>query len=94
MVTLLGRRKYEFLDRVISLALPRIRDFRGISRTAFDGKGNYSLGLRDQSVFPELEFGQIDRVRGMQIVISTSAQTDPEGFRLLELMGMPFIRQG
>jgi large subunit ribosomal protein L5 len=94
MVTLRGRRMYEFLDRVISLALPRIRDFRGISRTAFDGKGNYSLGLRDQSVFPELEFGQIDRVRGMQIVISTSAQTDPEGFRLLELMGMPFIRQG
>ena len=94
MVTLRGRRMYEFLDRVMSLALPRIRDFRGVSRTAFDGKGNYSLGLRDQSVFPEIEFGQIDRVRGMQIVISTTAETDPEGFRLLELMGMPFARQG
>lgn len=94
MVTLRGRRMYEFLDRVMSLALPRIRDFRGVSRTAFDGKGNYSLGLRDQSVFPEIEFGQIDRVRGMQIVISTTAQTDPEGFKLLELLGMPFARQG
>jgi len=94
MVTLRGRRMYEFLDRVLSLALPRIRDFRGVSRTAFDGKGNYSLGLRDQSVFPEIEFSQIDRVRGMQIVITTTAQTDPEGFRLLELMGMPFVRQG
>ena len=94
MVTLRGRRMYEFLDRVLSLALPRIRDFRGVSRTAFDGKGNYSLGMNDQSVFPEIEFGQIDRVRGMQIVITTSAQTDPEGFRLLELMGMPFARQG
>ena len=85
---------YEFLDRLISMALPRIRDFRGVSRTAFDGNGNYSLGLREQIMFPEIDYASIDRVRGMQIVITTSAQSDPEGFRLLELMGMPFAREG
>jgi len=85
---------YEFLDRMISMALPRIRDFRGVSRTAFDGNGNYSLGLREQIMFPEIDYGSIDRVRGMQVVITTSAKTDPEGFRLLELMGMPFAREG
>jgi large subunit ribosomal protein L5 len=94
MVTLRGRRMYEFLDRMISMALPRIRDFRGVSRTAFDGNGNYSLGLREQIMFPEIDYGSIDRVRGMQVVITTSAKTDPEGFRLLELMGMPFAREG
>jgi large subunit ribosomal protein L5 len=94
MVTLRGRRMYEFLDRMISMALPRIRDFRGVSRTAFDGNGNYSLGLREQIMFPEIDYGSIDRVRGMQVVITTSAQTDPEGFRLLELMGMPFAKEG
>lgn len=94
MVTLRGRRMYEFLDRLISMALPRIRDFRGVSRTAFDGNGNYSLGLREQIMFPEIDYASIDRVRGMQIVITTSAQSDPEGFRLLELMGMPFAREG
>ena len=94
MVTLRGRRMYEFLDRVISMALPRIRDFRGVSRKAFDGNGNYSLGLREQIMFPEIDYGTIDRVRGMQIVITTSAHSDPEGFRLLELMGMPFAREG
>jgi large subunit ribosomal protein L5 len=78
----------------ISMALPRIRDFRGVSRTAFDGNGNYSLGLREQIMFPEIDYASIDRVRGMQIVITTSAQSDPEGFRLLELMGMPFAREG
>lgn len=93
-VTLRGRRMYEFLDRMISMALPRIRDFRGVSRTAFDGNGNYSLGLREQIMFPEIDYGSIDRIRGMQIVITTTAQTDPEGFRLLELMGMPFAREG
>ena len=93
-VTLRGRRMYEFLDRMISMALPRIRDFRGVSRTAFDGNGNYSLGLREQIMFPEIDYGSIDRIRGMQVVITTSAQTDPEGFRLLELMGMPFAREG
>jgi large subunit ribosomal protein L5 len=94
MVTLRGRRMYEFVDRMISMALPRIRDFRGISRTAFDGNGNYSLGLREQIMFPEIDYGSVDKVRGMQIVITTSAKTDPEGFRLLELLGMPFAREG
>jgi len=94
MVTLRGRRMYEFLDRLISMALPRIRDFRGVSRTAFDGNGNYSLGLREQIMFPEIDYGSIDRIRGMQVVITTSAHSDPEGFRLLELMGMPFAREG
>jgi len=94
MVTLRGRRMYEFVDRMISMALPRIRDFRGVSRTAFDGNGNYSLGLREQIMFPEIDYASVDRVRGMQITITTSARTDPEGFRLLELMGMPFAREG
>ena len=92
MVTLRGRRMYEFLDRLISMALPRIRDFRGVPRTSFDGNGNFSLGLREQLVFPEIDYGTVDRVRGLQVVIVTSARTDPEGFRLLELMGMPFAR--
>jgi large subunit ribosomal protein L5 len=94
MVTLRGRRMYEFLDRLISVALPRIRDFRGVSRTSFDGKGNYSLGLREQMMFPEIDYGTIDKVRGLQVVIATTAKTDPEAFRLLELMGMPFARDG
>jgi large subunit ribosomal protein L5 len=93
MVTMRGRRMYEFLDRMISMALPRIRDFRGVSRTAFDGNGNYALGLREQIMFPEIDYGSIDRIRGMQITITTSARTDPEGFRLLELMGLPFARE-
>jgi len=94
MVTLRGRKMYEFVDRMISMALPRIRDFRGVSRTAFDGNGNYSLGLREQIMFPEIDYASVDRVRGLQITITTSARTDPEGFRLLELMGMPFAREG
>ncbi len=94
MVTLRGHRMYEFLDRMISMALPRIRDFRGVSRTSFDGKGNYSLGLREQIMFPEIDYGTVDRVRGLQVTITTSAANDPEGFRLLELMGMPFAREG
>ena len=94
MVTLRGRRMYEFLDRLLNVTLPRIRDFRGVPRTAFDGRGNYSLGLREQSIFPELEYGSIDRPRGMQVVIGTTARTDQEGFRLLELIGMPFAREG
>jgi large subunit ribosomal protein L5 len=92
MVTLRSRRMYEFLDRLINVALPRIRDFRGVSRTAFDGMGNYSLGLRGQDIFPELEYGSIDRVRGLQVTITTTARNDREGFRLLELMGLPFAR--
>lgn len=94
MVTLRGRRMYEFLDRMISMALPRIRDFRGVPRTSFDGKGNYSLGLREQIMFPEIDYGTVDKVRGLQVTITTSAESDPEGFRLLELMGMPFAREG
>ncbi|MCY4582793.1 MAG: 50S ribosomal protein L5 [Chloroflexi bacterium] len=92
MVTLRGRRMYEFLDRMISTALPRIRDFRGVPRDSFDGRGNYALGFREQIVFPEIDYGSVDRVRGFQVVITTSARTDAEGFRLLELMGMPFAR--
>ena len=94
MVTLRGRRMYEFLDRLLNLALPRIRDFRGTPRAAFDGKGNYSMGLREQAIFPELEYGSIDRARGMQVTITTTAGSDREGFRLLELLGMPFAREG
>jgi large subunit ribosomal protein L5 len=89
-VTLRGRRMWEFLDRLISSALPRLRDFRGVSRKAFDGRGNYSLGLREQIIFPEIEYNTIDKIRGLQIVIVTSAHTDLEGIRLLESLGMPF----
>ena len=92
MVTLRGKRMYDFLDRMISTALPRIRDFRGVPRDSFDGRGNYSLGFREQIVFPEIDYGSVDRARGFQVVIATSARTDAEGFRLLELMGMPFAR--
>ncbi len=92
MVTLRGSRMYFFLDRFFNASLPRIRDFRGVSRTSFDGRGNYTLGLRDQMLFPDLEYGQIDKMRGMQITISTSARSNQEALRLLELLGMPFTR--
>ena len=91
-VTLRGRRMYEFLDRLISSALPRIRDFRGISRSSFDGRGNFALGIREQVIFPEIDYNSIDRIRGLQVVICTTAPTDAEGLRFLELMGMPFVR--
>jgi large subunit ribosomal protein L5 len=91
-VTVRGDRMWEFLDRLLSTALPRIRDFRGVSRNAFDGRGNFSLGVREQLIFPEIEYDKIDRVRGMQINIVTSARNDEEGARLLELLGMPFTR--
>ncbi|MBM4417942.1 MAG: 50S ribosomal protein L5 [Chloroflexi bacterium] len=90
MVTLRGERMYDFVDKLISVALPRVRDFQGVSANAFDGRGNYSLGLREQLVFPEIDYDSIDRVRGMQVTISTSARTDEEGRRLLQLLGMPF----
>src|SRR5947209_9868185 len=90
MVTLRGDRMWEFLDRFISLALPRIRDFTGLSDRGFDGRGDYSIGLREQLVFPEIDYDKIDRVRGMQVTIVTSATTDREGKRLLQLLGMPF----
>ncbi len=91
-VTLRGSRMWQFYDRFVSITLPRVRDFRGISRTAFDGRGNYSLGMRDQSTFPEIDYNEIDRMRGMQITFVTTARTDEEGRRLLELLGMPFAR--
>ncbi len=93
-VTLRGRRMYEFLDRFMSIALPRVRDFRGLPRSSFDGQGNYSVGLREQVVFPEVDYNQIDRIRGLQVTVTTTAWSDQEGFRLLELLGMPFAREG
>lgn len=92
-LTLRGVRMWEFLDRLMNAALPRVRDFRGVSDEAFDGRGNYSLGLTEQLIFPELNFDDVDRVRGLQINIVTSARTDAEGKRLLELLGMPFVRK-
>ena len=90
-VTLRGYRMWQFFDRFVNITLPRTRDFRGISRTAFDGRGNYSLGMRDQSTFPEIDYNEIDRMRGLQVTIVTTARTDEEGRRLLELLGMPFM---
>jgi len=90
MVTLRSDRMYAFLDRLINLALPRIRDFRGISPKSFDGRGNYNLGLREQLIFPEIEYDRIDQIRGMDISIVTTANTDEEGRALLKEMGMPF----
>lgn len=89
-VTLRGDRMYEFLHRLISIALPRIRDFRGVSPASFDGRGNYSLGLREQLVFPEIDYDKIDKVRGLMVTIATTAETDEEAYELLKLMGMPF----
>jgi len=94
MVTLRGDRMWEFIDRLLNAALPRIRDFNGVSPNSFDGRGNYSLGLREQVIFPEIEYDKIDKVRGMQITIVTTARSDEEAKRLLELLGMPFARRG
>ena len=91
-VTLRGTRMYEFLDKLISIALPRVHDFRGVSRNAFDGRGCYTLGIKEQSIFPEIEYDKIQKVRGMDIVIVTTANTDQEAYTLLELLGMPFQR--
>ena len=90
MVTVRGDRMWEFYDRLVNAALPRIRDFHGVSGKGFDGRGNYSLGLREQLIFPEIEYDKIDRIRGLQVVIVTTARTDEEGKRLLQLLGMPF----
>lgn len=92
-VTLRGKRMYDFLDRLFNVALPRQRDFRGVSPDAFDGRGNYTLGLREQLVWPEIDYDSIDRVRGMEITIVTTARSDEEARHLLRLMGMPFRRQ-
>ena len=90
MVTLRGDRMYEFLDRFVSLALPRVRDFRGVSPKAFDGRGNYTVGLKDQLIFPEIDFGKVDKARGMNVCIVTTAKTDEEARSLLRHLGMPF----
>ncbi|MBV9301803.1 MAG: 50S ribosomal protein L5 [Acidobacteriaceae bacterium] len=90
MVTLRGDRMYEFLDRLMNVALPRVRDFRGVSPKSFDGRGNYTLGLRDQLIFPEIDYNKVDKVKGMNVSITTTAKTDAEGLALLRFMGMPF----
>jgi len=92
-VTLRGARAYEFLDRLMSIAIPRIRDFRGLPRKSFDGRGNYSMGVREQIIFPEIDYDAIDQVRGLDITITTSARTDEEAEALLEAFGMPFTRE-
>jgi large subunit ribosomal protein L5 len=93
-VTLRGERAYEFLDRLLSVAIPRIRDFRGLSPRSFDGRGNYSMGVREQIIFPEVGYDEIDQVRGLDITITTTAASDEEAFALLEAIGMPFSREG
>jgi len=93
-VTLRGERAYEFLDRLTAIALPRLRDFRGLNPRSFDGRGNYSMGIREQVIFPEIDYDSIDQVRGLDITITTSAQTDAEAFALLDGLGLPFARDG
>ncbi len=93
-VTLRGERSYEFLDRLMSVAIPRIRDFRGLNPRSFDGRGNYSLGIREQIIFPEIDYDEIDQTRGLDITITTTAATNEECFALLEALGMPFSREG
>jgi len=93
-VTLRGERSYEFLDRLMSVAIPRIRDFRGLNPRSFDGRGNYSMGVREQIIFPEVDYDEVDQVRGLDITITTTAQSDEEAFALLEAIGMPFSREG
>jgi large subunit ribosomal protein L5 len=93
-VTLRGERAYEFLDRLTAIAIPRIRDFRGLNPRSFDGRGNYSMGVREQIIFPEIDYDNIDQVRGMDVTITTTAQTDAEAFALLDALGMPFAREG
>ena len=93
-VTLRGSKMYSFVDRLINVAIPRVRDFRGVSPDSFDGRGNYTLGIKEQLIFPEISYDQIDKLRGMEVVFVTTAQTDEEARELLSLFGMPFIRAG
>ena len=93
-VTLRDERAYEFLDRLVSVAIPRIRDFRGLNPRAFDGRGNYNMGIREQIIFPEIDYDNIDQVRGLDVAFTTTAQTDAEAFALLDALGMPFAREG
>jgi len=90
MVTLRGQRMWDFLDKLVNVALPRLRDFQGVSPDSFDGRGNYTLGLKEQLVFPEVDYDKIDKVRGMEVTVVTTARNDEEGRRLLQLLGMPF----
>ena len=90
MVTLRGDRMYEFFDRLVNVALPRVRDFRGLSTKSFDGRGNYTMGIKDQLIFPEIDYSKVDKTKGMNICITTTARTDAEGLALLKQMGMPF----
>jgi large subunit ribosomal protein L5 len=92
MVTLRGRRMYDFFDKLVNVVLPRFRDFRGVSRDSFDGRGNYSLGMKEQIVFPEIDYDKVDKIRGLEVTIVTTAKNDDEARALLELMGMPFRR--
>lgn len=91
-VTLRGEHMYEFFDKLVNIALPRVRDFRGVSKTAFDGRGNYALGIKEQLIFPEINYDKIDKIRGMDIIVTTTANTDEEARELLKLMGMPFSK--
>jgi large subunit ribosomal protein L5 len=93
-VTLRGERAYEFIDRLVSIAIPRLRDFRGLNPRSFDGRGNYSMGIREQIIFPEIDYDAVDQVRGLDVAITTTAATDPEAFALLDAFGMPFARDG
>lgn len=93
-VTLRGERMWAFLDRLMNIALPRVRDFRGVSPNSFDGRGNYTLGLREQLVFPEIDYDKIDKIRGMEVSVVTTARNDDEGRQLLQLLGMPFRQEG
>jgi large subunit ribosomal protein L5 len=93
-VTLRGERAYEFLDRLTAIAIPRIRDFRGLNPRSFDGRGNYSMGVREQIIFPEIDYDNVDQVRGLDVTITTTAHTDAEAFALLDALGMPFSREG
>ena len=92
-VTLRGKRMWDFYEKLVTITLPRVREFSGIPRNAFDGRGNYTLGFKEQTVFPEIEFDKVDKVRGLEVVIVTTAKTDEEGRTLLELLGMPFVKE-
>ena len=89
-VTLRGEKMYEFLDRLVNLALPRVRDYKGVSKNSFDGRGNYTMGIKEQLIFPEIEYDKIDKIKGMDITFTTTAKTDEEAYALLEMLGMPF----
>jgi large subunit ribosomal protein L5 len=92
-VTLRGKRMWDFYEKLVTITLPRVREFSGVPRTAFDGRGNYTLGFKEQTVFPEIEFDKVDKVRGLEVVVVTTAKTDEEGRTLLELLGMPFVKE-